>query len=254
MEFKRVTFENAAGEKLAGRIDFSQSGPPLAYALFAHCFTCTKNFKAIANISNALTQRGFAVMRFDFAGLGESEGDFADTNFSSNVSDLVDAASFMEGHFKSPKLLVGHSLGGTACLQAAIRIPSVSAIVTIGSPAEPRHVKQHLRHVQEQIDQKGEAEVLVAGRAVSIKQQFIDDIEKAEIKKVLPELNRPLLILHSPMDEVVSIENAGHLFQFAKHPKSFISLDSADHMISNPKDSEYAGYLIAAWADRYIRS
>ena len=252
MEFKRLTFENAAGDRLAGRLDFSQSDPPSAFALFAHCFTCTKNFKAIANISNALTQKGIAVMRFDFSGLGESEGDFSDTNFSSNVSDLVRAAQFLEQRYQAPKLLIGHSFGGTACLQAAMEIPSVAAVVTIGSPAEPRHVEQHFVHVREEIEKQGEAELLLAGRPLRIKKQFIDDIGAVKIEKILSRLNRALLILHSPVDEVVSIENAGHLFKAARHPKSFVSLDSADHMMSDTRDSRYAGFLIAAWAARYI--
>ncbi len=252
MEFKRFTFESARGDKLAGRLDFSQSGSPRAYAIFAHCFTCSKNFKAVAGISHALTRKGIAVMRFDFSGLGESEGDFADTNFSSNVSDLVAAANFLEAHYQAPKLLVGHSFGGTACLQAAMKIASVAAIVTIGSPAEPRHVEQHFVHIREQIEQEGEAELLLAGRPIRIKKQFIDDIGGVKIENILSKLNRALLVLHSPVDEVVGIENAGLLFKAARHPKSFVSLDSADHMLSSAGDAEYAGFLIAAWAARYI--
>ena len=238
--------------RLAGRIDFGQNGPAATYALFAHCFTCTKNFKAIANISNSLVNKGISVMRFDFSGLGESEGDFSDTNFSSNVSDLVDAARFLKQHYQAPKLLVGHSFGGTACLQAATQIPSVSAIVTIASPAEPRHLMHHLEEARQRIDLSGEAEVLLSGRPFKIKQQFIDDIVSVQLKTILPDLNCALLFMHSPADEVVSIDNAGHLFKNARHPKSFVSLDDIDHMVSESSDSKYVGSLIASWAQRYI--
>lgn len=252
MNFERVTFENSSGEKLAGRLDPGTLDTTRAYAILAHCFTCTKNFKAVANISRALTRTGIAVMRFDFSGLGESEGDFSDTNFSSNVSDLVAAARFLERRYEAPKLLIGHSFGGTACLQAAMKIPSAEAVVTIASPAEPRHVERHLAHAMEQIKQKGEAQLHLAGKSIRIKKQFIEDIQNVEIAEILPQLSRALLILHSPADEVVSIENAAHLFKAAKHPKSFVSLDNADHMLSAVKDSEYAGAVIAAWSGRYI--
>ena len=250
--FERIEFMNAGGEKLVGRLDASEIKPASAYAIFAHCFTCTKNVKAVANISRALTRKGISVMRFDFTGLGESEGDFADTNFSSNVSDLIAASGFLEKHGQAPKLLIGHSFGGTACLQAALDIPSAAAVVTIGSPAEPRHVEQHLAPARDQIRQRGEAELMLSGRPFKIKQQFIEDIQNIKIADLLPALKRALLILHSPTDEVVGIENAGHLFKAARHPKSFVSLDGADHMISKAKDSEYAGLMIAAWASRYI--
>ena len=191
-------------------------------------------------------------MRFDFTGLGESEGDFAGTNFSSNVSDLVAAAEFLAGHYQAPKLLIGHSFGGTACLQAALEIPGAAAVVTIGSPAEPSHVQRHLAHAKRQIEQTGEAEIHLAGRPIRIRRQFMEDIREPRIAGALPRLNRALLILHSPADEVVGIENAAHLFKAARHPKSFVSLDNADHMMSKAEDSEYAGAVIAAWAGRYI--
>lgn len=253
MTFKRVTFKNPEGADLAARIDFPASSPPRAYAVFAHCFTCTKNLKAIAAITTALTQKGLAVLRFDFTGLGESQGDFADTHFSSNVSDLVAAAGFLASFYEAPQLLIGHSFGGTACLQAARDLPQVKAVATIGSLAHPRHATHLLAHARKEIEQTGAARVLLAGRHFQIKKQFLDDLESARVDRMLPELKCALLVLHSPRDEVVGIENAAQIYQAARHPKSFISLDSADHMMSDPRDSDYVGAVIAQWADRYIR-
>lgn len=253
MKFKRVRFKNAEGADLAARIDFPLNGPPRAYAVFAHCFTCTKNLKAIAAITSALTHKGLAVLRFDFTGLGESQGDFADTNFSSNVSDLIAATEFVSSFYKAPQLLIGHSFGGTACLKAARDLPYVKAVVTIGSPAHPRHVAHLLEHARKEIEQTGAAEVLLAGRPFLIKKQFLDDLENAHVEQVLPELRCALLVMHSPRDQVVGIENAAHIYKAARHPKSFISLDDADHMMSDPRDSNYVGTVVAEWADRYIR-
>jgi putative redox protein len=252
MEFTRLTFENDTGEKLAGRIDFSPDEPDAPVAIVAHCFTCSKDFNAAAHISRALARGGISVMRFDFTGLGESEGSFAATSFSSNVSDLVAAASYLGRHYRAPQLLVGHSFGGTACLKAALEIPSVRAVVTIGSPAQPSHVQRHLAGAQETIRRNGEADVLVAGRPFTIGRQFVDDAAAVDMSAVLPALKRPLLILHSPVDEVVGVDNAARLFQAARHPKSFVSLDSADHMMNSRRDAEYAAALITAWAVRYI--
>jgi len=252
MKLERMTFPNAAGEELSAQIDFPIDGRPKAFALFAHCFTCTKNIKAVANISKALSRKGVAVMRFDFTGLGDSEGDFSATSFSSNVADLVAAAEFLSTHYQAPKILVGHSFGGTASLQAALDIPSVVAVVTIGSPADPQHVRHVLGDAMETIQAKGEAEILLDGRPFKIRKQFLDDLQNTLIDKSIRDLKRALLVLHSPVDDIVDIDNAARIFKTAKHPKSFVSLDRADHLMSDPADSRYVGSVIAAWAAKYI--
>lgn len=252
MRFKKLEFTNEAGQKLSARLDFPSENTPAAYALFAHCFTCSKNLKAIAHISRALTREGIAVMRFDFTGLGESEGDFGETTFSSNVGDLITAAQFMDANFEAPKILIGHSFGGAAVLQAAAKIPSSVAVVTIAAPADPGHVKHVLGSSQETIERLGEAEVDLAGRTFKIKKQFLDDLEFVNMQETLRHLNRALLIFHSPIDDIVGIENAARIFQAARHPKSFISLDKADHLLSNLKDSRYVGTVIAAWSLKYV--
>ena len=252
MKFKKLEFTNTDGQSLSARIDLPASGQPVAYALFAHCFTCSKNIKAIGHISRALTREAIAVLRFDFTGLGESEGDFAETNFSSNVSDLVMAAKFMADKYDGPKVLVGHSLGGAAVLQAAGRIPSAKAVITIAAPADPVHVSRALGDSKEIIERRGEADVDLSGRTFKIKKQFLEDLESVRMQHSIENLNRALLIMHSPIDDIVGIENAAKIFQTARHPKSFISLDSADHLLMDRKDSLYAGSIIATWATRYI--
>lgn len=252
MAFKIFHFTNSEGEKLAARIDFPIDEKPVAYGIFAHCFTCTKNFKAVGNISKALTREGIAMLRFDFTGLGESEGDFSETNFSSNISDLVSAAKYLEENYESPSLLIGHSLGGTAVLHAAHKIASSKAVITIGAPGDPGHVKKLLAGSKDEIATRGEAEVELAGRRFRIKKQFIDDLERSDIEKTINKLGKALLVLHSPIDNVVGIESAARIFKAAKHPKSFISLDQADHLLSDQKDSLYAGAIIGAWAKKYI--
>lgn len=252
MRFKNLEFTNAAGQKLSARIDLTGAGNPLAYALFAHCFTCSKNIKAISHISRALTSKGIAVLRFDFTGLGESEGDFADTNFSSNVDDLVIAADFLKKNFEAPKLLIGHSLGGAAVLQSAARIPSAVAVITIAAPADPAHVSRALGESSEIIERRGEADVELAGRTFTIKKQFLDDLAGVRMQETIRNLNRALLIFHSPYDRIVGIENAAKIFQTARHPKSFISLDKADHLLMDKADSMYVGSLAATWALKYI--
>lgn len=252
MPIERLRFENDRGLELAARLDLPVDGQPGAYALFAHCFTCTKNLKAISHISRALNQAGFGVLRFDFTGLGESEGDFADTNFSSNVADLVAAAQHLDAHFQAPKLLVGHSLGGAAVLQAAAKIPAVQAVATIGAPCDPAHVTHLLAESRGEIESRGEATVTLAGRQFKIKKQFLDDLEQTRMTETIRQLKCALLVCHSPVDQVVGIENAAHIFQAAKHPKSFISLDHADHLLSNEAAAFYAGAMIAAWSQRYV--
>ena len=252
MKLERLTFPNATGEQLSAQIDVPIDGRPKAFALFAHCFTCTKNIKAVANISRALTRKGIAVMRFDFTGLGESEGDFSSTSFSSNVADLVAAADFLSRTYQPPKILIGHSFGGTASLQAALEIPSAVAVATIGSPADPKHVRHLLGEAMETIQTRGEAEILLDGRPFRIKKQFLDDLQDTRIENSIRNLKRALLVLHSPVDQIVDIDNAARIFKTAKHPKSFISLDRADHLMSDPSDSRYVGAVIAEWAFKYM--
>lgn len=251
MQNLRVEFPNAAGEILSGILSLPITAPR-AYALFAHCFTCTKNLKAATNISRSMTAAGIAVLRFDFTGLGESEGSFADTNFSSNVDDLVTAARFLEAEYAAPSVLVGHSLGGTAVLQAAKEIPSAVAVATIGSPAEPAHVAHLLGESREELEASGLAEVKLGGRPFTIKRQFLDDIEAHSLSESVASLRRALLVMHAPLDDTVEVENASSLFGAAKHPKSFISLDKADHLLTRNEDSVYAGHVLAAWAMRYL--
>lgn len=252
MEYKKVTFKNKSGLDISGRMDLPADREPLAYALFAHCFTCTKNLKAIAHICRALTDRGLAVLRFDFTGLGESEGDFSETNFSSNIEDLVVAAEFMKEKFESPGILIGHSLGGAAMLHAGSRIASTRAVVTIGAPADPAHLKQSLKDSRKKIEKEGQAEIAIGGKSFTVKKQFLDDLEKIEMQKAIRNLKKPLLIFHSPVDEIVDPENAATIFKAAFHPKSFISLDNADHLLSNEADAMYIGSVIAAWAEKYV--
>jgi putative redox protein len=249
---KRLFFESATGEKLAARLDSPDDREPSAYALFAHCFTCNKNYKAMAQISRTLAEAGIAVLRFDFTGLGESEGDFADTNFSSNVADLIAAAEFVKSKFEAPKILIGHSLGGAAVLQAASRIPSSLAVVTIAAPSETAHLARRLADRTPDLEARGEAEITIAGRTFTIKQQLLDDLERTLMQETIRDLNRALLIFHSPVDETVGIDNATQIFNAAQQPKSFLSLTGADHLLSNPSDSRYVGAMIAAWAGRYI--
>ncbi|WKN31714.1 alpha/beta fold hydrolase [Porifericola rhodea] len=250
----KVQFKNKEGLQLAARLEKPANNTPKAYAIFAHCFTCSKNLTAIANISRALTQVGYAVLRFDFAGLGESEGDFADTNFTSNVSDLEAAADYLTKEYEAPKLLIGHSLGGTAVLVASLNIKSAEAVVTIGSPAEPQHVTHLLTTDIDEIEKEGKAEVNIGGRSFMIKKQFLDDLEQVHKHHRIEEIKRPLLILHSPIDNVVSIDNAADIYKQAFHPKSFVSLDQADHLLSNKEDSMYVGNIIASWVSRYIKT
>lgn len=221
-------------------------------ALFAHCFTCSKSLTAIRHISRALTLQGIAVMRFDFTGLGESEGDFADTNFSGNVQDLICAADYLAEHYAAPSLLVGHSLGGAAAILAAHQLDNVQAVATIGAPSHPSHVTRLLQEDMAEIRQRGFATVDIGGRPFTIKKQFLDDLDATQFDQQVRSLKKPILILHAPFDKVVGIENAAHLYQLAMHPKSFISLDDADHLLSDKKHSLYAGDVIAVWAKRYL--
>ena len=252
MQHQKLTFQNAAAEQLSAVLDLPLGAEPAAYALFAHCFTCDKTGKAAVNISRGLVGQGIAVLRFDFTGLGESEGDFAETNFSSNVADLVAAARFLESEFHGPRILIGHSLGGAAVLRAAVQIPSAAAVVTLAAPADPALLSALLAGAEEAIEERGEAEVRLGGRTFRIRQQLIDDLQDTGVEAAIRNLDRALLVCHSPRDRVVDIENATRIFQTARHPKSFVSLDRADHLLSDASDSLYVGALVAAWARNYI--
>lgn len=252
MKSQKLTFTGALGENLSAKLDLPDNQEIQAYALFAHCFTCSKNLKTVGNITKALAEFGIATFRFDFTGLGESEGDFADTNFSSNVEDLVEAYKYMTSELEAPSLMIGHSLGGAAVLQAAHHMPDVKAIATIGAPADPEHVKHNFDLYLDEIEEKGSASVTLAGRQFTIKKQFLDDLEDSQMKTYIRNLNRALIILHSPIDETVGIENAERIFTSARHSKSFVSLDTANHLLTNDDNSSYAGRLLAAWAAKYI--
>lgn len=254
MNTKKVTFENASGYRLSARLELPDDERPEAFAIFAHCFTCSKNIKAAVNITRAMSSRRIAVLRFDFTGLGESEGEFASTTFSSQVSDLVAAARFLEREYEAPRLLVGHSLGGSAVLVAAAEIPSATAVATIAAPYSPGHLRRLLGESADEAERQGEATVNLGGSSFTIRKSLLEDLEAQRPAETLAHLKGALLVLHSPADRMVGIENAAQIFQAAHHPKSFISLGEADHLLSDAADSRYAGEVIASWAARYLQT
>ena len=248
---QKLTFTNAEGLELAGLLELP-SGEPRAYALFAHCFTCGKDIAAATRISRALAGDDIAVLRFDFTGLGNSDGDFANTDFSSNVQDLVSAADFLREHYQAPQLLIGHSLGGAAVLSAAGRIPEARGVVTLAAPSTPEHVSKQFQCDIDRLRADGEADVELGGRSFRLKRSFLEDIEQYRLDEDVRNLNKALLIFHSPVDRVVSVNEAAHIYQMARHPKSFISLDDADHLLSRRADAQYVAQTISAWAQRYL--
>ena len=248
---QRLSFEGALGDALQARLELP-TGPIRATAIFAHCFTCSKDIFAAKHIAGQLASRGFAVLRFDFTGLGTSEGDFSDTNFSSNIDDLLRAADTLREAIAGPSLLVGHSLGGAAVLAAASRIPEVKAVATIGAPADVAHIEHSFQYKVDEIEEHGEAEVSLAGRPFKIKKQFLDDISSHSLTEQIGAMKKALMVLHSPIDAQVGIENASEIFTAAKHPKSFVSLDTADHLLTNKDDAIYAAEVITAWAARFV--
>jgi len=248
----RFTFAGSGGDDLDGRLEIPE-GELLGLAVFAHCFTCGKDILAATRISRALAGCGIGVLRFDFTGLGGSDGDFANTHFSSNVDDLVVAADALRTAYHAPRLLIGHSLGGAAVLAAAHRIPEVEGVVTIGAPADPAHLEHLLSGSLQEIESEGEATLTLAGRSFTIRRQFLTDIREQMQPERIADLKRDLLIMHSPVDAVVGIENAGQIFAAAKHPKSFLSLDRADHMLSRREDSQYVARIIAAWGEHLVQ-
>ena len=246
----RITFPNAQGHQLAGVLELPES--PTAFALFAHCFTCGKDIKAAARISRALHDRGVAVLRFDFTGLGGSDGDFADSNFSSNVADLLAAADWLRQNHQAPALLIGHSLGGAAVLATAHAVPEAKAVATIAAPAEASHILRQFSGSVDTIRTEGQSTVSLAGRPFTIKRQFLDDVAEQNQASRIAQLGKALLVFHSPKDTTVHIEQAQKIYEAALHPKSFISLDDADHLLSNAQDAEYVASCIVAWASRYV--
>jgi len=248
---ERASFIGGRGEMLDARLELPL-GPVRTYALFAHCFTCSKDVFAASRISRGLARLGIAVLRFDFTGLGSSDGDFANTNFSSNVEDLVAAADFLRRDHAAPALLVGHSLGGAAVLAAASRIPESVAVATINAPSEPSHILRHLGDAAEAVAATGEATVEIAGRAFQVTKQLLDDVSKTKLRRCVGRLGRALLVMHAPDDVTVTIDHARRIFDAAKHPKGFVSLDGADHLLSRREDAAYTAETLATWVGRYL--
>ena len=252
MRSTKISFTNEQGQTLSGKLDLPANRDPHNFAIFAHCFTCSKDFSAVRNVSRALASEGFGVLRFDFTGLGQSSGDFADTNFTSNVHDLVSAAHFLAKEYKAPSLLVGHSLGGAAAIFAGGQIDTIKAVATIGAPSNPVHVQKQLGSSLEVIKEKGAAEVTLAGRPFTFKKQFLDDLESSSCVQAAKTLHKALLIMHSPQDATVSIKNAEEIYLAAHHPKSFVTLDGSEHLLIDKENASYVGQIVAGWAARYI--
>lgn len=250
---KKIQFENQEGIGLSAQIELPPENQLRIFAIFAHCFTCSKDYKATYRISRVLSEHGIGVLRFDFTGLGESGGNFSETNFTTNVSDIKAAADFLEAEYMAPCFLAGHSLGGAASLMAARSIPSIQAVATIASPSDTQHLAGLLRSRLSTIDEKGEGEVSIAGRSFYLKKQFFDDLEKTRMESTISKLNLPLIVFHSPVDRTVSIDHANQILKFAQQPKSFISLGNADHLVSDKRDAEMVGHMMAAWAHRHVR-
>jgi alpha-beta hydrolase superfamily lysophospholipase len=248
---QKLQFNNKRGIKLAAILD-SPDNPPSSFAILCHCFTCSKDLKAYRNIDLSMTASGIAVFRFDFTGIGESGGDFSDTNFTTMIEDVLSAGEFLAGNFKAPKLTIGHSLGGCAALAAGKKLSSVNAVVTIGTPAEPSNMSIKLSKTKVRAISAGIGEAVIGGKRFKFKKQFFEDIESYKLQPVIASLHKPLLIMHSPKDNYTSVENAARIFQAAKHPKSYISLDDMDHLMLKKSDACYVGSLIAAWLKRYI--
>lgn len=252
VDSEKVTFQGASGAELAARLDRPSEGDLRGCALFAHCFTCSKDVFAASRISKSLAEHGLATLRFDFTGLGHSDGEFANTNFTSNVEDLLRATAFLAREYEAPKLLVGHSLGGAAMLVAGGEVESAEAIATIGAPCHPGHVRNLFEGSIAEIEESGEAEVTLAGRKFRIRKQFLEDLSDHRMEEQIAELEKALMIFHAPLDEVVGIDNASRIFKAAKHPKSFVSLDDADHLLRRKADARYVGAVLSAWSSRYL--
>lgn len=250
----KETIINKNGHALYAQLELPANQKPKHYAIFAHCFTCTSSLSAVRNISRALTNYGFGVMRFDFTGLGKSEGEFAESHFSANVDDLITVSEFMAKNYSAPSLLVGHSLGGAAVLTAATKLDAVKAIATIGAPATVSHVK-HLFSQEANALKEGElTKINIGGRPFNINPEFVENFDKTDLPSIVKQLRKPLLIMHSPIDTIVGIKNAEQIYHNAHHPKSYVTLDNADHLLSESQDSQYAGTVIGAWVQRYFEA
>jgi len=252
MKSTKLEIPNANGLQLQAYLELPANEKPHFFAIFAHCFTCNSKLTAVKNISRSLTGHGFGVVRFDFTGLGKSEGEFAESHFSGNVSDLIAVSDYMAEHYMAPGLLVGHSLGGAAVIVAAAKLDKVTAVATIGAPATVDHVTHLFSHGIDEVKEKGEVKVDIGGRPFIINREFVVDFEKTDLPEITKNLRKPLLIMHSPFDNIVGVENARQLYHQANHPKSFVSLDQADHLLSKDRDSQYAGNVIGVWVQRYF--
>lgn len=252
MKSTKLKIQNRKGLMLNAQLELPANQKPNYYAIFAHCFTCSSSLSAVRHISRALTQDGFAVVRFDFTGLGRSEGDFADSHFSANVEDLIDVNEYITDNYEAPSLLVGHSLGGAAVLVAASKLAMIKAVATVGAPSTVGHVKHLFSHAIEGVKQKGRVKVNIGGRPFEIDENFVSEFNKTDLPTLVKKLRKPLLIMHSPFDKIVGIENAQDLYLNAHHPKSFVTLDDADHLLTQEKDSQYVGDVIGTWAKRYF--
>lgn len=252
MSSVKLNIQNKKGHKLQAFLELPADQKPQHYAIFAHCFTCSSSLGAVRNISRSLTSHGFGVLRFDFTGLGRSEGEFAESYFSANVDDLLAVNDYLKTHYQAPSLLVGHSLGGAAVIVAASKLENIKAVATVGAPATVGHVTHLFSHGIEEIEDKGEVEVNIGGRPFKINEAFVEDFGKIDLPEITKNLRKPLLIMHAPFDQIVGIENAHKLYHDAHHPKSFVSLDDADHLLSNSKDSMYVGNVIGVWVQRYF--
>lgn len=252
MKSQKITFHNRENLALSARLELPIDQQPVAYAIFAHCFTCGKDLNAIKHISKSLTDQGIGVLRFDFTGLNQSEGSFSSTTFTTNIEDLIDAATFMKKEYGEVSLLVGHSLGGAAVIYAAGELPDVRAVATIGAPSSPSHLENLFKNDISDIRTKGHADVNIGGRDFTISESFISSLYRKDIKHIVRDFNKALLIIHSPQDNIVGIENARNLFEISMHPKSFVSIDGADHLLSKKQDAVYTGQVIGSWAFRYL--
>jgi putative redox protein len=250
----KVNFKNKNGYQLTGKIDMPLSKKPEAFAVFAHVFTGNKNLSATRHISRSLTMNGIAVLRFDFTGLGESEGEFKNTNFTSNVEDIVAACDFLTENYMAPSIMIGHSLGGAAAIFAASKIDAINAVATIGAPSEPKHVKHLLNAKIDKIKEEGIASVNIGGQVFMIKKEFLDDLENNSMVDILKDFRKAILVMHSPQDEIVELENAAHIYNNAFHPKSFVTLNNANHMLTNKDDAYYVGNVISSWVKRYVNT
>lgn len=248
---EKIFFPGSLGHLLAARLDRPVKNPRF-FAVYGPCFTCTKDILVAKRISETLAALGIGVLRVDFTGLGESAGSFAEANFSSNVEDLLAASAYLKAHFEAPQLMIGHSLGGTTCLVATSKSPDIKAVVSINSPCHPKHVARHFPGLEEELSWKGEADVKIEGRDFRIQKHFFDDLQGHDMNQILPQLGAALLVLHSPTDTSVNIKNASYIFSTAAHPKSFISLDQMDHLVTKKDDALYIARLIDAWGERYV--